>query len=306
LAVTLSLTSLSTPLSASAAGDESDTPASATEEALAGPAAPLVAEPVEANATADDAAVTDGTISVTVPRDPSNGVQLVLDSGTISVQLPSGEDASNAVELDSGAITYPSDTGVANTVIPLDDGAQLLTTISSPNAPTSFSYDFGVSDDGTAAVTDDGSALVLASSGEVLLRAAAPWAVDANGVSVPTHYEVRDTELIQVVDHTSGEFAYPIVADPRLDSGIGWTSLLFNRHETATIASAGLVGLGGFTAACGVGGPVAIAACSLAAAALGATAVYANDNGQCVGLSFWGVAPYAGWNPFLHNGADCN
>ena len=39
---------------------------------------------------------------------------------------------------------------------------------------------------------------------------------------------------------------------------------------------------------------------------LASTAIYARDNGQCVGLSFWGAPPVVGWNPFLHNGADCN
>jgi len=41
-----------------------------------------------------------------------------------------------------------------------------------------------------------------------------PWAVDANGVAVPTHYVVEGGQVAQVVDHLGGGFAYPIVADP--------------------------------------------------------------------------------------------
>ncbi|WP_404446603.1 hypothetical protein LG315_03465 [Microbacterium marinum] len=33
---------------------------------------------------------------------------------------------------------------------------------------------------------------------------------------MPTHYEVEADALVQVLDHQTGEFAYPIVADPSL------------------------------------------------------------------------------------------
>lgn len=42
----------------------------------------------------------------------------------------------------------------------------------------------------------------------------APWAVDANGVSVPTYFEINGTTVTQVVKHKAGNYAYPIVADP--------------------------------------------------------------------------------------------
>jgi hypothetical protein len=42
----------------------------------------------------------------------------------------------------------------------------------------------------------------------------APWATDAAGRSVPTHYELDGDVLVQVVEHQSGEFSYPIIADP--------------------------------------------------------------------------------------------
>jgi len=307
-AITIPLASLTTASPAIAAGPGAETSATSVAEALSGAAASKVAAPAAAAATADDAAVTSGSVTVSVPRNASDGVNIGVSGTTISVQLPDAASASGAVALDTGAITYPSATSVANTVVPTDSGAQLLTTLSSADAPTSYSYDIASTDGSTVAVADDGSALVIAPSGEVVLRAEAPWAVDARGKAVPTHYEIDGNKLIQVVDHTEGDYAYPIVADPRLDSGVGWTSILFNRHETETIASSGIVALGGATAACGVGGPVGVAACSIAAAAIGATAVYAKDNGQCVGLSFWGApgTPVFGWNPFLHNGADCN
>ncbi|MBD3942277.1 hypothetical protein IF188_11270 [Microbacterium sp. NEAU-LLC] len=278
--------------------------AATVEAALTGAAAPLVAEAVDAKTTTADAAVTDGQAAVAIPRDPTDGVKVSLETTSISINLPAVDQASDAVALASGAIAYPSDNGVANAVVPLDGGLQLLTTISSPDAPTSFAYDITISDGGQVVSATDGSALVLSARGEVLLRADAPWAVDANGTSVPTHYEVNGTRLVQVVDHNA-DFAYPVVADPRFDQGVGWKSILFNRWETRQIASAGFIALGGAATACSVAGPAGVAACGLAAAAIGATATYAKDNGMCVGLSFWGIPPYMGWNPFVHSGRDC-
>ncbi|MCW2700768.1 MAG: hypothetical protein JWQ45_2303 [Blastococcus sp.] len=47
----------------------------------------------------------------------------------------------------------------------------------------------------------------------VVATMGAAWAVDANGETVGTHYEIDGTTLTQVVE-TSAETAYPVVADP--------------------------------------------------------------------------------------------
>lgn len=47
------------------------------------------------------------------------------------------------------------------------------------------------------------------------LGVATPWATDANGQSIPTHYETDGTSLTQVIEHNSvANVAYPVVADP--------------------------------------------------------------------------------------------
>ncbi|MEA5455521.1 DUF2599 domain-containing protein [Sinomonas sp. JGH33] len=42
----------------------------------------------------------------------------------------------------------------------------------------------------------------------------APWAKDANGAKVATHYEVRSDGLAQIIEHRGANVAYPVVADP--------------------------------------------------------------------------------------------
>ncbi|WP_457254699.1 hypothetical protein [Pedococcus sp. P5_B7] len=48
-------------------------------------------------------------------------------------------------------------------------------------------------------------------------RILAPWAVDAVGRALPTHFEVRGQSLRQVVDTTDA--VYPVVMDPTVTSG---------------------------------------------------------------------------------------
>ena len=50
---------------------------------------------------------------------------------------------------------------------------------------------------------------------EVVVNRVAPaWARDADGKPVPTRYELRGSDLVQVVEHTTGNFRYPVTADP--------------------------------------------------------------------------------------------
>ncbi len=123
-------------------------------------------------------------------------------------------DASAAVELESGAIAYPSDNGVANTVVPLTDGVQMLTTLASADAAESFAYPIDVPDGGSLSLVESGSAVIRDAGGNTLITTTAPWARDANGRTVPTHYEVDGTALVQIVDPATGDYAYPIIADP--------------------------------------------------------------------------------------------
>lgn len=63
---------------------------------------------------------------------------------------------------------------------------------------------------------DGGFIEIIDKRGEYVGGVAPAWAKDANGTQVPTRYEINGSTLTQIVDHTSGGFAYPIVADPWL------------------------------------------------------------------------------------------
>ncbi|MGL5824576.1 MAG: hypothetical protein ACRCYU_07035 [Nocardioides sp.] len=99
------------------------------------------------------------------------------------------------------------------TIQELRNGVRALVLIDGPEAPERFEFNIG---GGVTSLTlaADGGVNALDSSGGVVAMAPAPWAVDAAGRSVPTHYEVSGTTLVQVVEHRASSFTYGIVADP--------------------------------------------------------------------------------------------
>jgi hypothetical protein len=119
-----------------------------------------------------------------------------------------------------------------------------------------------------------------------------PWAVDTNGRSVPTHFEVRGAALVQVVDHHTGDFAYPIVADPKYKRrwfGTGG-ELVFNIRETRRGAQSGGAIAGMLGGCAGIPGGPAI--CAPLAAVLGVASGYfalMDDANKCA--KFYHVGP---------------
>ncbi|MGB2719849.1 MAG: hypothetical protein WBC54_08865, partial [Rhodococcus sp. (in: high G+C Gram-positive bacteria)] len=68
---------------------------------------------------------------------------------------------------------------------------------------------------GHMSVDPDGSVTVVDADGNSVSTVAAPWAYAADGTPIPTHYEIRDGHLVQVVDTVGIEnILYPILADP--------------------------------------------------------------------------------------------
>lgn len=95
----------------------------------------------------------------------------------------------------------------------VEGGMRALINISDASAPERYPFVFG----GQVArleLKPNGSVDTLDADGAVIGTVQAPWARDANGVAVPTHFEIEGTTLTQVVEHRSGTYAYGITADP--------------------------------------------------------------------------------------------
>lgn len=94
-------------------------------------------------------------------------------------------------------------------------------------APQSFTY--ALPDSILPVLNDDGSVVLFSApeTDDAVASVAgvvdAPWAKDASGAPVATHFEVDNGDLVQIVEHAQATLAYPVVADPKITAGITGT-----------------------------------------------------------------------------------
>ncbi len=97
-----------------------------------------------------------------------------------------------------------------------------MTVLGDANSPSSFDYALDVPEGTSSQTSRDGSLSLYDQEGRSLGQVGAAWARDANGMSLPTHYEWADGILTQHVDLTSPEIVFPVVADPAWSYSVGW------------------------------------------------------------------------------------
>ena len=143
---------------------------------------------------------------------------------------------------------------------------------------------------------DDGSVSVSNDNGFVG-GIEAPWAIDAAGQALPTHYEISGSTLSQVVDTTGAVF--PVVADPTVQFFGPYIQVHLNKAESRAA-------IGGYAACAGVlsKSPVPFAkllqvSCTTVAA-IGASQLVGN---RCISIHYVvGVGGPAGvWWPWVRN-----
>lgn len=93
---------------------------------------------------------------------------------------------------------------------------QTVFMLTSPESDRVQRFALDVPEGGRAYVRDDGGVDVVDADGRVVRQVDRPWAFDAAGRPVATHYEVDPDsgDLVQVVE-PSDDAVYPIVADPK-------------------------------------------------------------------------------------------
>lgn len=235
--------------------------------------------------------VTDG-IGVGASNRLEDGIALG-NSGDLRV-YPGTRPAARRV-IDGRAVYVGSDRQASTIVQDAGEATQILTVIEGASAPMSYKFDFSLSDEMQLVARANGEVFIQ-QSGVTVGKIEAPWAIDANGVEVPTSYEVRANRLIQKVSHQGA--AYPVVADPRIAFGI-YAYITYSRSETVSLAGytdyAVLV-----TAACGlIVVPPAAVACSLIVGASITNAALAFKNaaaqsGKCAQMRFFYFPPVWG------------
>jgi hypothetical protein len=201
-------------IAASAAEQASD-PLAAVAEATPQSLANAAQVPTISSGSYAINATIDGT-KVVVPIDPAAGIQVGSKRGQASIGLPFAGGATTAAAESSGVVSYNNNNGSSTVPIVRNDGSvQINTVILNPAAPSRFEYPITVPSGQSLHLTPDGAVYAAASTGVPSLYIAAPWAKDAKGSAVPTHYEINGNVLTQVVDFTVST-AFPVVADPTI------------------------------------------------------------------------------------------
>ncbi|WP_203757820.1 hypothetical protein [Cellulomonas chitinilytica] len=147
-------------------------------------------------------------------------------------------------------------------------GARVLTVLSSKDAPSTYTY--GLADGVVPVINPDGSATLTVPVGAAtvidLATVQAPWAKDAEGRRVPTHFESTADGLVQVVEHAGADLTYPVVADPHVDLNWANFTVTLSQAEQRILLAGDVTGLG--TAICAVAAPVCVPAAALLASGL--------------------------------------
>ncbi|WP_245993465.1 DUF2599 domain-containing protein [Xylanimonas allomyrinae] len=226
--------------------------AAATPPDVAGDEASAVAKPGGSYAS-------EGTdVQVAIPRTTDGEVNATAqtESGPVSVSVGVVADESVRGALASdGSVVYAGQGSTDATVQPTEDGMRIHTVISDASAPTRFVHDVTLSpglrlvmmsdipvDNAEGALMHEAGepsgVLFLDAEDHVVGGFSSPWAKDANGMDVPTHYEIQDGALVQYVDHMGSDVAYPVVADPYLGfsliSSASWTKYAEGRTLKVT------------------------------------------------------------------------
>ncbi|MCD5348403.1 hypothetical protein [Agromyces sp. S2-1-8] len=189
---------------------------------------------------------------VTMPGDPAEVVataEVEADASSITMGGLVGEPITLTIEseydvapelTDSGELLVENSSGISSVaVIKEDASVQVASTLDGPEASERIPYELTSDVPTTLQITDSGMVLQLDAQGELVGSVAPPWARDAAGRDVPTHFEVSGNELVQVVEHHMSGFEYPIVADPYAGKNLfGGMSYSFTKKAFSITKSA--------------------------------------------------------------------
>ena len=211
--------------------DAGGTPAPSTAGAGADDWSPGGARGQSLTDTADPAAgartINDRLGSLTGPRGPDPS-----DTGSVSkadlsdvdpstAPVPGGGRAGMAVPTSDGGTLgiTPTDTPSGHaSVTPDEANNRYLITAQDPQAPNDYHFHLSMPQGSSAQPNRDGGVDVVNPAGRTTQTIAAPWAHDATGAPVPTHFTVAGNTLTQHID-PGPDSVYPIIADPAAKGG---------------------------------------------------------------------------------------
>lgn len=158
-----------------------------------------------------------GETTVSVPVNAEGGVQLGAPGAgpDMTIGLPFADQAAMAADSrEAGVVVFDNNNGSSTVPVIHQDGTtQIVTVINNENSPKRYDYLIKLHGGANLTLTDNGSVTVANADRSYEAEIAAPWAKDADGNALSTHYEVDGNTLTQVIDFNA-DTAFPVVADP--------------------------------------------------------------------------------------------
>lgn len=251
--------------------------------------------PKEAAAEVTIAAEIAGAPVATGPSkviDTLNGVAAPVPGTDVTVVLP-GADVTSKTK--TGTVLEGAGTSQAVAQDVGEDGRRVTFVINNATDPTEYPLTFRGAESITQTAT--GTYLVFDKAGEVITEIGQPYAVDALGNSVSTHYVIEGTTLVQVVDHNADGVVHPVAADPTYRWAWNGVTVYLNRAETKNAYAWG-VSLAGFPLL-KANWAIAVAAWLLGSPPVQNAVNSMVDRGYCLGV-FKGYFNGGRVDPFIH------
>jgi len=209
---------------------------------------------------AEIAVTKDGEVTLSAPGVPEIGISVAGDAE--ASKLVDGVLVQTEVAPSTDVVTRATDNGV-----------QLIAVLADADAPNEIEFPLELPSDGRIVLNKDGSIDISATVSRTVLRSEGqkagtpagpesvtsirriasieePWAVDARGRSLDTHYVVDGLTIRQVVE-TDSSTDYPVTMDPTTTVWFDGVITYFSKSEVKRVAGkASYLGIG--AAACGI------------------------------------------------------
>lgn len=187
---------------------------------------------------------TDGAESIAVAADPQDGIHVPIGDEFFTIGIPNDQSASDAAEISDNLVSFDGNDGSVTVPIVKGEGElQILTVIEKSEASTQYEYELDLPDGVHLEMVVDGRVILVNTADDIVVGwFAKPWARDAEGVEVATHFTVEQNRLIQTVQHVGA--SYPVVADPwwipAIKAVARWTTHALQQQAARNISDAAI------------------------------------------------------------------
>jgi len=164
---------------------------------------------------------------INLPSEFDDGI-LLKSKGTgedLKIGVPNNMKLSKPTITESGSYEYKNDGPVDLVLQPTEFGVRSIVNIKDSSAPKEYKFELDIPEghklissadyfgDVPGNGLDTEEVFIVDENNIIQSVFGKAWAVDANGVDVPTYYDVVDNTLIQTVNFNENT-AFPVLADP--------------------------------------------------------------------------------------------